>query len=74
MMSLFGETSSRARKFEFALSGWYQLTLNLPSFQFAFGTLSSESREPLLLPIFVRLTEHRFHNTLGYIFRGYSPA
>lgn len=45
-MSLSGETSWRARKFGLQLLALYQLMLNLPSFQFAFGTLPSELREP----------------------------
>jgi len=32
----------RERKFGSALSGLYQLTLSLPSFQLTFGTLPSE--------------------------------
>ncbi len=58
------ETTSRARRLSLVLSGLYQFTLSLLSFQFTFGTLPSELREPVNLPDSVYFTENLFQNFL----------
>ena len=50
------ETSARARMFGLALSGLYQLTLSLSSYQLTLGTLPSELREPVKMLDSVHIT------------------
>jgi len=58
--SFYFDTSARDRRLELAFAGLYQFTLSfrLLAFQFTFGTLPSEFRDPVALPDFIQFTEN----------------